>query len=180
MKGSEELHIEFTKRRSIRKYKDIMIEKEKIDQIFEHVLISPSSRSRKPWEFIAVTDKSLLKELSESRQQGAAFIKNAPLAIVVVSDPEKCDVWIEDSTIAAYTIQLSAFSAGLGSCWVQVRDRMKTDMETSESYIKEVLRIPDHYKVECMIAIGYPNEEKEGYSKNDMDFSKVHTNKFTK
>lgn len=168
------------KRRSIRKYKDEMVEKEKIDYILEHALIAPSSRSRKPWEFITVTDKSLLIELSQSRQHGSSFIKAAPLAIVVISDQEKCDVWIEDSTIAAYTIQLSAFSVGLGSCWVQVRDRIKTDIESTENFIKKILFIPDHYKVECIISLGYPDEEKEEYTKNDMDFSKVHTNRFTK
>lgn len=172
------MNIEFKKRRSIRKYKDILVEKEKIDNILEHALISPSSRSRKPWEFITVTDKSLLIELSQSRQHGSSFIKDAPLAMVIISDQEKCDVWIEDSAIAAYTIQLSAFSVGLGSCWVQVRDRMKTDIESTESFIKKVLSIPDGYKVECIISLGYADEEKEEYTKNDMDFSKVHTNGF--
>lgn len=172
------LNIELRTRRSIRKYKDVSVEKEKIDHILQDALISPSSRSRKPWEFIMITEKSILTELSESRQHGSSFIKNAPLAMIIIADPEISDVWIEDCSIAAYTIQLSAFSMGIGSCWIQVRDRMKDDCESSESYIKKVLGIPDHYKVECIISMGYPNEEKEKYTKKDMDFDKVHTNGF--
>lgn len=169
---------EFKKRRSIRKYKDKPIEKNKLELILENALISPTSRNRKPWEFILITNKNILLKLSKSKQHGSSFAKNAPAAIVIISDQDKSDVWIEDTTIAAYTIQLSAFTLGLGTCWIQVRDRMKTDSETTENFLRKTLNIPEIFHVECIISIGYSNEEKEAYTKNNMDFSKIHYNTF--
>lgn len=39
-------------RRSIRGFQNKRVEKEKIDVILKSALLSPSSRSRRPWEFI--------------------------------------------------------------------------------------------------------------------------------
>ncbi|MFZ7120156.1 MAG: nitroreductase family protein [Eubacteriaceae bacterium] len=169
---------EFKKRRSIRKYKDKPVEKNKLDLILENALISPTSRNRKPWEFILITDKNILLKLSQSKQHGSSFAKDAPAAIVIISDKDKSDVWIEDTTIAAYTIQLSAFILGLGTCWIQVRNRMKSDSESTEDFLRKALNIPENYHVECIISIGYNDEDKEEYTKNNMDFSKIHYNTF--
>ncbi|RMG75366.1 MAG: NAD(P)H-dependent dehydrogenase/reductase, partial [Nitrospirae bacterium] len=45
------------KRRSIRRYQDREVEREKIELILEAALRSPSSRSLNPWEFVVVTDR---------------------------------------------------------------------------------------------------------------------------
>jgi nitroreductase len=165
-------------RRSIRKYEAREIEKEKVDTLLKAALLAPSSRSRRPWEFVAVTDKELLVKLSQCREQGGQFLAGAPLAIVVIADETACDVWIEDSSIAATIIQLTAHSLGLGSCWIQVRERMHSAEKTAEEYIKAVLNVPDKYKVECIISIGYPAEEKKAYSEEDLLYDKLHFNKF--
>ncbi|MGD2125984.1 MAG: nitroreductase family protein, partial [Desulfobacteraceae bacterium] len=71
------------KRRSIRKFQTKPVEAEKIDMLVEAALRSPSSMGNNPWEFIMVTDKSLLEKLSRAKQHGSAFLRNAPLGIVV-------------------------------------------------------------------------------------------------
>lgn len=165
-------------RRSIRKFQSKEVEKEKIDTILNSALLAPSSRSRRPWEFIAVTNKEILKKLSISREHGSAFIEDAPLGIVVIADPLSCDVWIEDASIASIIIQLSAQSLGLGSCWIQVRERFHSEDVKAEDYIKEILGIPAKYSVECMIAIGYPAEEKRAYSEAELLKDKLHFETF--
>ncbi|HOA30915.1 MAG TPA: nitroreductase family protein, partial [Clostridia bacterium] len=50
-------------RRSIRKYLQKEVEKDKIDVIIKSALMAPSSRSRRPWEYVVVTDREKLKEL---------------------------------------------------------------------------------------------------------------------
>jgi len=167
-------------RRSIRKYKDREIEKEKIDTLLKAGLLAPSSRGRRPWEFIAVTDKELLKKLSESKESGSKFLEGAPLGIVVIADKEVCDVWVEDTSIAATLIQITAHSLGLGSCWIQIRDRMRKEEEKAEDYIKDLLNIPDKYGVECIIGLGYPAEEKKPYEEGDLEYSKLHYNSYNK
>lgn len=164
------------KRRSIRKYKDKPVEADKLDILIEAALRSPSSMSRNPWEFIIVTDKELLEKLSKSKPHGASFLKNAPLAIVVCADPQKCDVWVEDCSIASVFIHLAAEAIGLGSCWIQVRERMYNDARTSSDYISELLNIPDGLEIESIIAVGYPDEEKPRHKRESLLFDRTHRN----
>ncbi len=167
-------------RRSIRKFKNQEVEKEKLDLILKAALMAPSSRSIKPWQFIAVTDKEKLKELSVSRKPGPVFLENAPLAIVVLADKNACDVWVEDTSITATYIQLMAQDLGLGSCWIQIRERFNTEekVKTADEYIKDLLEIPEQYAVECVIAIGYPDEEKAHHNEEKLLYDKVHFDKF--
>lgn len=165
-------------RRSIRRYESKPVEKEKIDLIIEAALRSPSSRSLNPWQFIVITDPEILRKLAASKEHGSEFIDKAPLGIAVIADPERCDVWVEDCSIASIFIQLAAHSLGLGSCWIQIRKRMRQDGETSEAYVRKLLEIPEKMVVESIIAIGYPAESKKGHPEKNLQSSKIHWNKF--
>ncbi|KPU43390.1 NADPH-flavin oxidoreductase [Oxobacter pfennigii] len=166
------------KRRSIRKFEPKEVEKEKIDTILKAALLAPSSRALRPWEFIAVTDKEVLKELSNFRGNGSKFLADAPLGIVVLADHEICDVWVEDASITASIMQLTAVSLGLGSCWMQTRERVHDENTKAGDYVKKLLGIPDKYSVLCILAIGYPAEDKKPYSDEDLLYGKIHNNKF--
>jgi nitroreductase len=165
-------------RRSIRKFQNKEVEKEKIDVILKSALLSPSSRAIRPWQFIAVTDVALLQQLSLCREPAPRYLADAPLAIIVIADKDASDVWIEDASIASTFIQLTAQDLKLGSCWIQVRERSHTEQETAEEYVRKVVEIPEQYSVECMVAIGYPAEEKEPYEENMLLYQKLHFNKF--
>ncbi|WP_434084688.1 nitroreductase family protein [Lacrimispora xylanisolvens] len=106
------------------------------------------------------------------------FLAGAPLAVAVIADHTLSDVWIEDASIAATIIQLTAQDLGLGSCWIQVRERFHKEQETAGDYIREVLRIPGQYRVECLIAIGYPAEEKKPYEEDMLKREKLHFDRF--
>lgn len=165
-------------RRSIRKYKDQEVSKEIINKIIQGALTSPSGRNKKPWELIVVTDKDTLVKLGNARGPASWPMKNAPLGIVIVADPEATDLWIEDSAIIATVIQLTAQALGLGSCWLQVRERFSEDGKEVEATVKEILNIPSNYRVESMISLGYPDEEREAHKIEALRFEKVHYNKF--
>jgi nitroreductase len=162
------------KRRSIRKFLDRPIEAEKIDLLLEAALRAPSSRGINPWEFVVVNDKALLARLAQSKQHGSAFLKNAPLGIVICADAEKCDVWVEDASIASIFIHLAAESLGLGSCWIQIRERMHDGKRSAQEYIVETLHLPPRLQVESIIAIGYPDEKLPPHKKEELLFEKVH------
>ena len=166
------------KRRSIRQYQDKPVEKEKIELLIEAALRSPSSRGFNPWEFIVVTDRDLLAKLSKAKPHGASFLKNAPLGIVVCADPEKCDVWVEDASIASIFLHLAAESLDLGSCWIQIRMRMHDQTKTAQEYVQELLNIPENLNVESMIAIGYPAESKPPHRKENLQYEKVYYNEY--
>ena len=166
------------KRRSIRKYTNKQVEAEKIDSIVEAVLRAPTSRGRHSWEFIIVTDPGLLDKLSRSRPHGATHLKNAMLGIVVLGNPQICDVWVEDASIASIYIHLAATALDLGSCWIQIREREHNDTQAAEAYVANVLNISAHLKVESIIAIGYPDESKSAHPKESLPYDKVSLNNY--
>lgn len=168
------------KRRSIRRYSEKKVAADKIDMLVEAALRSPSSRGFNPWRFIVVTDKGLLEKLALAKPHGSSFLKNAPLGFVVCADPEVSDVWVEDTSIATIIIQLGAESMGLGSCWIQIRKRMHDEIKSAETYVSEILNIPENLCVESMIAVGYPDERKPSHRKEDLQYEKVYRDAYGK
>ncbi|MDY0222252.1 MAG: nitroreductase family protein [Desulfobacterium sp.] len=166
------------KRRSIRKFKPVPVEREKINRLIETALRSPSSRGFNPWRFVVVDQPSTLAGLSLAKPHSAAFLKDAPLAIVVVGDPQTSDVWIEDCSIASAMIHLGAQALGLGSCWIQIRRRDHDKTKSSDQYVKELLSIPDNLAVESILAIGYGDEVKDPHSAETLEMEKVHLNRY--
>ncbi|HDP68374.1 MAG TPA: NAD(P)H-dependent dehydrogenase/reductase [Candidatus Marinimicrobia bacterium] len=164
-------------RRSIRKYKSRLIEPDKIEILKEALLRSPTSRNLRPWEFIFVDDKETLKRLSESKENGSAFLKDAALGIIITADETVSDVWIEDCSIAAIIVQLSAQSIGLGSCWIQIRNRFTAQGVLSEQYIRQLLGLDDSRRIECIVALGYPDEKKTRIPYAELDFRLITSSK---
>lgn len=163
-------------RRSIRKYKQTALPPETIEALKEALLRSPSSRGLNPWEFIFVDDKQLLEKLSHAKKHGAEFVKDAALAIVIAANPETCDVWIEDCSIASAIAHFTAHSLGLGSCWVQLRLRQTADGVDSEQAVRQILHLPDNLRILSMVAIGMPDQKLKPLAADKLPTDKIHTN----
>jgi nitroreductase len=161
------------KRRSIRKYKDKAIDPETIEQLKESAMRSPSSRGINPWKFFFVTDRAKLTKLAGAKEHGSDFLRGAGLGIVVCAEEDQSDVWIEDCSIASIILHLAGQELGLGSCWIQIRNRLHIDGRTSEDYVKEVLGLTDNIKVESIIAFGYPDEKKTPIPKDQLEYEKI-------
>jgi nitroreductase len=164
-------------RRSIKKYSARPVEQTKMDSIIEAALRAPSGRALRPWAFVVVTDKVLLEKLSVAKPAGAEFIKGVFAAIVVCADPS-APLWIEDTAIAAVTMQYAAHSLGLGSRWAQMRNNKFDDQTSSRDYIAGLLGLPDNLEVECMVGVGYSDETIAPYQTKDLFFDKVSYNRF--
>lgn len=165
-------------RRSIRKYTAQKIENEKLEILKEAVLRSPSSKNINPWEFIFVDEPGLLADLKTCRPHGTTPLLTAPLAVVICADETLNDVWIEDCSIASILIQITAQSLGLGSCWVQVRNRQHSATVSTEKYIQNLLHIPEQFKVLSMVTIGYPEKWREGKPAEELQYEKIRINGF--
>lgn len=161
------------KRRSIRKFKKDRIDPAILDDLKEAALRSPSSRGIKPWKFFFVLDTERIQRLSLCKEHGSSFLKDAPLAVVVCGDETASDVWIEDCSIAALILHLTAESLGLGGCWIQIRNRRYNAELTSEEYVKKVLSLAGPLRVLAIVAIGHPDEVKAGRPFESLDHSKV-------
>ncbi|TJX15705.1 NAD(P)H nitroreductase [Tissierella creatinini] len=164
-------------RRSIRRFKEEKVDKEIIEQVLKAGLLAPSSKNKKPVEFIVVEDKETLLGLKDSKDKGTEGLKTASFAIVVIADSQLSDVWVEDASIAAILIQIAASELGLGSCWIQIRNR-KNDTVDSEDEVRKILNIPDKYSVLSIMALGYKDEDYASYDDKAYDFSKVHYGKY--
>lgn len=159
-------------RRSIRKFKDEKINVETLEKVLKAGLLAPSSKNKKPVEFIVVEDKETIKDLKTCKSKGAEALNTAPCAIVVIGDSNLSDVWIEDASIATILLQLAAENLGLGSLWIQIRKRFN-DIGDAEDQVKKTLNIPEKYGVLSIVAIGYKDEEKKAYDIKSLDFSRV-------
>jgi nitroreductase len=165
-------------RRSIRKYQNKQIEPESIELIEESLLRSPSSRGINPWRFILVDEPEMLEQLSEAKQHGSHFLKGAALGIVVCGDETESDVWIEDCSLASVIVQLTAHSLGLGSCWIQIRNRFHSSGQTAEEYVRHILAIPEGVNVLSIISIGHPAETKHPVPAERLEYIKIMRNRY--
>lgn len=149
------------RRRSVRKFEDRPVEEEKIHALLSAALLAPTSRSLNEVEYYAITDRKVIDFLSECKAHGAGPLKTAPLALVLTADESKADTWIEDSSLAAIVLQLTAEELGLASCWVQMHMRKDEGDFDAEENVSRVLGLPKGSRCVCVLAIGYRAEEKD-------------------
>ena len=166
------------KRRSVRKFKNTPIPEETVDRLIRAALLSPSSRNIRPWRFIVVEDPSRIERLAQCKTHGSGFLKTAKVAVAVLAELEECDVWVEDTSIAAAVLLFQAEALGLGACWCQVRKRFHRDGRSSESYVRSVLDIPESFAVDSIIGVGVPDEQIPPYTDADLRFEKVFRDDF--
>lgn len=165
-------------RRSTRQYTEEALLPHEVEQIMKAALMSPTSKNCRPWHFILVEDKEMLKQLALSKSSGAAFLSEASLAIIVLSDPVISSAHVEDAAIAATYIQLQAEDIGLGTCWIQIAGRETEDGYDSEQYIRDRLNIPLQLTVSCMIAVGRKAKQAKPHDEEKLLWERIHIEKF--
>ena len=165
-------------RRSMRKFTTEELTQEEVVSLLKAGLMAPSSKGSTPWQFVVIDDKDILKKLSECKQVGSNFLKDAALAIAIIADPLASDVWIEDASIASIYIQLQAEDLGLGSCWIQLRERFSPEGISSNEYVHEVLNLPLHLQALSIIAVGHKGMDRKPFNEDKLQWEKIHINKF--
>lgn len=154
-------------RRSIRKYLDKPVEHEKLEVIAKCGINAPSGSNRQPWLLRIVENQELLAEINQvyvkvNAQQVRRdknfknMFRNAP-NIIVVCSPSKGG-GEEDAGMLAENMMLAAHSLGLGTCCLGGVVRFLSSHKQAEFFLEE-LNIPADYKINFIIAIGYPDEE---------------------
>ena len=154
-------------RRSIREYTAEVISEKDIKTMLEAAMAAPSASNRKPWHFIAVTDRQILDSLARVHLYGKMLFK-APLCVVVCGDTTiSAGSWVQDCSAATENILLAATALGLGAVWLGVYPR-----EERIGPIRKLLNIPETVVPLNMISIGHPGEEKE--PRTQYDEQRVH------
>ena len=162
------------KRRSVRKFTDEDVTKDQLNQILQAGLLAPTSRNRKPCNFLVVSNKETLKELSEVKEHGSKFLADANKAIVVIANTLVADTWIEDSSIALSFMHLMAADIGVGSCWIQIHMRKSSDGEDAEKLVRDIVKIDDYFRIVGILALGIPDGDVKPHTLEDIDKTNIH------
>jgi nitroreductase len=155
-------------RKSVRDFLDIPVEREKIMTCLEAARVAPSECNSQPWRFVVVDDRQLKDEFCDVAFSGIysmnSFCRTAPVMVVVVSEKSKflariggafrgTKYYLIDIGIACEHFVLQAEDLGLGTCWIGW---------FNEKAVKSVLNIPQHRKIDILIALGYYDRQKLG------------------
>ncbi len=165
-------------RRSCRRFTSEPVEQDAVANIMKAALMAPSGHRVNPWEFILVEDRETLMALSVCKAAGAQLLEGAAMAVVVVADTTKTDVWIEDCSIATILMQLAAEDMGLGSCWVQMRLRKDADGNSAEENVKALLALPSEYAVLSVLAVGHKEHDSKPFDEDKMQWEKIHVERY--
>lgn len=156
-------------RKSVRKYTARPVDKEMLEMLVRAGMAAPSSRDRRPWEFIIITDRHLLDTLGDGLPL-ARMLKETNQAIIICGDTIKSsNAWFLDCSAAAQNVLLAAESMGLGAVWTAAfpyPDRMKV--------VKETLKLPEHIVPLTVMPIGYPQgkeKPKEKFKQEQMHYN---------
>ncbi|MCL2574789.1 MAG: nitroreductase family protein [Defluviitaleaceae bacterium] len=147
-------------RRSVRKYLETPVEREKIEALLEAAMLAPSACNSRPWRFIVITNRETLSKLADSHNY-AKMLYKAPVAIVVCSladEQSKNEIaqgfWQQDAGAATQNILLQAQEMGLASCWCGVYPK-----EPIVDAVRKILSLPDDEIPFNIIAIGKAEDE---------------------
>ncbi|MFT7615812.1 MAG: nitroreductase [Candidatus Woesearchaeota archaeon] len=146
------------KRRSIRKYLTIPVEKEKWSKVLHAAVHAPSAGNIQNWRIIVVRDKLTIQKIANMCHK-QVWMEQAPLMFVICADVKIAQQFygirgdrlysIQNCAAAAQNMLLKATDLGLGACWVSAFE---------EARLKILLDIPDHIRPQSIITLGYPDE----------------------
>ena len=160
-----ELKDTIKKRESVRIYIDKPIPDEKLKNVLEAARLSPSGTNRQDMKLVVVRDAKKREALAHAADN-QRFVGEAPVVVVAVStNPESvmsCGVplYPVDLAIAVDHMTLAAVDEGLGTCWIGA---------FSQEKVRDILNIPDKYKVVVLLPLGFPERERGVKSRKSLD-----------
>ncbi len=158
MRKSEEISVLINSRRTIRQFKQDSIPLEDLIKCIKSAGLAPSAANLQPIEYLLITDSEkvkaifpLLKWAGYITPDGNPKEGRRPTAylIVLVNKSIRKTGAEHDAGAAIENFILSAWSLGIGSCWLASVNREK---------LQNYFNIPDSYSIDSVIALGYPDE----------------------
>jgi nitroreductase len=139
-------------KRAVRQFNSQPLPEEAISAILNAGRRAQSSKNTQPWHFIAVTDKTILKQFSECGTW-AGHLAGAALGVAIVHpDPgEKFQLLFDIGQAAAY-MQLAAWELGIGSCIASIYEPDRA---------RQFLGFPPELTLRFALSFGYPLEHVE-------------------
>jgi nitroreductase len=147
-----------TSRRNVRSFADQPIAAEHLDQILEAARRAPSSRNSQPWDFVLVTDRAQLEQLSTVWVGAGHVARSAATIALIVDESDVTGRRVQfDLGQVTMSIMIAAADLSIGSGHSGVGD---------QALARQVLRLPADKSCEFMIALGYPADRPLAPIKN--------------
>lgn len=180
------------KRRSVRDYEDKEVPLDIIIEIINESCLAPSSSNRQPWRFIIITNREVIRRISEEskrnllkeiernpgfmsseykamlRNQHFNVFYNAPCLVFIVGPKNLRSIEV-DCTLAASYFMFSACARGLATCWIGL-GRFINDRD-----LLELIGLPESDLIVAPIIIGYPKEIPGGPDRLGPEILKIVT-----
>jgi len=145
-------------RRSIREFKKQDLPQDIIEKLLEAARWAPSAGNVQPWAFVVAYSQKIKQNLSMAAF-GQEDLEEASVVVVVCADEKLAEqsygvrgkslFCIQDTAAAVQNIMLTAYSLGLGSCWIGA---------FKEDEVRQVIKAPNGMRPIALIPVGYPNE----------------------
>jgi nitroreductase len=140
-----------TSRRNVREFADRPIGDDDLDRILEAGRRAPSSRNWQPWDYVVVTDRTQLQELSQVWRGGGHIAQSAATIVIVLPGPDDASQFQRaafDAGQASVQMMIAAADLGIGSGHSAVGDQARA---------RELLGFPEDRLAYIMIDFGYPS-----------------------
>ncbi len=163
-------------RRSIKKYKNDLVDQKIIDMITEAGTYAPSGMNKQSPIILEITNKEMRDKLSKINAKIAGMPEdfdpfyNAPVVLVVLANKD-IPTYVYDGSLVMENMMLTAHSLGLGSCWIH---RAKETFETEEG--KQILKnlgIDGNYEGIANCIIGYSDMEPISHPRKEKYIYKI-------
>lgn len=166
-------------RRSIRDYEDKAVSEGIINEILNDACQAPSARNMQPWRFVVISDKNLIKKISDESKKNilddiynnknfihkpiAERLKNedynvfynAP-CLIIISGKNDYPFWFHyDCALCAAYLMFAATERNLGTCWISLGIHIR------DASLRKKIGLPDDYEVIAPIILGYPKQITE-------------------
>jgi nitroreductase len=137
------------KRRSVRNFTGEPIPRKDLEMIIDAGRLAASGSNQQPWDFIVITERTMITQLSKRIAKN--WMTQAGAVIAVVMDSES-RWWIEDGAAAIENILIASTALGYGSCWLE------GNTLPWEKELKILLEVPEARKLLTLLPIGVPVE----------------------
>ena len=141
-------------RRSIRKYLDKPVEHAKLEAVVTCGINAPSGMNAQPWIVRVVEDQKLIADVNQAAERSLFY--GAPVLICVCT-PVNGSAQL-DAGLLGENMMLAAQALGLGTCCLGGPVRFLVSNEKCKFFLDR-LDIPADYKLNYILAIGYPDEQ---------------------
>lgn len=147
------------KRRTIRKFKQLPIDKEMLMSLINYARLAPFAGNVQALKYKLITDTETRDKVFNNVKWAGYLPKGTPLPderppafIAVLGDKNIKDTFETDAGAAITSILIGAMDMGLGCCWMGAIRR---------DAISKILDLPPNLSLLYVIAVGYPAEESE-------------------